>query len=246
MEPHDIDQPAGSVDSKRLFMALVRKSTKPYLVDGWHVGASGLRRRDDTGHWAHFWFSTRSVPRDVKLSLQLSVGTASPYLLRMFNRQRTDRAPSPNFIAVHSQIRSVERGITFEPSGGGDGASLDALGVRALTSRTAPGWLEKRFATLLPVLVALSSDEALLAWLTDDAFPPSSGRLRYAALLAYHLRRDAHMEAILATAEAAKAGEDARSAARGLQVGNRDRQITYPQDWSHARFVRFLYACPRD
>jgi hypothetical protein len=180
------------------------------------------------------------------LSLQLIAGTASPYLLRVFNRQRTDRAPRPNFIAVHSQIRSVERGITFDPNGGADGAPLDALGVRALTSATLSGWLEKRFARLLPELVARSSDAALLAWLTDDAFPPSSGHLRYAALLAYHLRRDAQMEAILVRAEAAKAEEDDRSVARGFQVGNRDRQITYPQDWSHARFVRFLYACPRD
>jgi len=104
--------------------------------------------------------------------------------LRVFIRQRPDRAPHPNFIAVHSQVRSVERGITFEPNGGEDGAPLDALGVRALTSRTMPGRLEQRFATLLPELVVLSSDEALLAWLTDDVPPPSSGGLRYAAMLA--------------------------------------------------------------
>jgi hypothetical protein len=246
MEPDEINQPASSADNKRVFMALVRKAAKPYVTDGWQIGAGGLRRRADTGHWAHFRFSTRSVPRDVKLSLQLSVGTASPYLLRVFNRQRTDRAPYPSFIAVHSQIRSVERGITFEPNGADHEAPLDALGVRALTSATMPGWLEKRFATLLPELVALSSDDALLAWLTDETLPPSSGGLRYAALLAYHLRRDAQLEAILVRADAAKAGEDRRSVARGLPVGNRDRQITYPQDWSHARFVRFLYACPRD
>lgn len=246
MTPDEIDRPADSVDSKRVFMALLRKAAKPYVADGWQIGASGLRRRADTGHWAHFWFSTRSVPRDVKLSLQLSVGTASPYLLRVFNRQGTHRAPHPNFIAAHSRIRSVERGIAFDPDGGEDGAPLDALGVRTLTPVTAPGWLEKRFATLLPELVALSSDGALLAWLTEDALPPSSGSLRYAALLAYHLRRDVQLETILVRAHAARAEEDSRSRASGLQVGNRDRQTTYPPDWSHERFVRFLYACPRD
>jgi hypothetical protein len=247
MESDEINQPGDSVGSKRVFMALVRKAAKPYVADGWQVGGSGLRRRADTGHWAHFWFSTRSVRRNVKLTLQLGVGTASPYLLRVFNRQRTDRVPHPNLIAVHSQIQPVERGITFEPDGGDDGASLDEIvDDRALTSATLPGWLERRFGTLLPELVALSSDEALLAWLTDDALPPSSGRLRYAALLAYHLRRDAQMEAILVRADDAKAGEDSRSVASGFQLGNRDRQITYPQDWSHVRFVRFLHACPRD
>jgi hypothetical protein len=246
MASDEINQPADSGDSKRVFMALVRKAAKPYVADRWQIGASGLRRRADTGHWAHFWFSTRSVPWDPKLALQVSVGTASPYLLRVFNRQRTDRAPHPNFIAVHSQIRSVERGITFEPNGIENDAPVNALGVRALTSGTMPGWLKKRFAMLLPELVALSSDEALLAWLADDALPPSSGGLRYAALVAYHLRRDAHVEALLVRADAAKAEEDSRSVARGFQVRNPDRQITYPQDWSHTRFVRFLHACPRD
>jgi hypothetical protein len=180
----------------------------------------------------------------VKLSRQLSVGTASPYLLRVFNRQQTDRAPQPTFIAVHSRIGPVERGITFEPDGGDDGASLDEIvDGRVLTSPTLPGW---RFGALLPERVALSSDEALLAWLTDEARRPSSGGLRYAALLAYHLRRDAQMEAILVRADAAKAGEDSFLVASGLQLTNRDRQRTYPQDWSHARFVKFLNACPRD
>jgi hypothetical protein len=63
MEPDEMDQPA-AVDSKRVFMSLVRMAAKPHAADGWQIGASGLRRRADTGHWAHFWFSTRSVPQD--------------------------------------------------------------------------------------------------------------------------------------------------------------------------------------
>jgi hypothetical protein len=102
-------------------------------------------------------------------------------------------------------------------------------------------------AALFPQLTALSSDRALLAWLTDAARSPTSADLRYAALLAYHLRLDDEMQSALERAEHAEEVEDGAAAERGIDLSYRsDSQSTYPQDWSHARFVTFLRSCPRD
>jgi hypothetical protein len=234
-------------DYKREFMRIVRAEAEPYSADGWKVGGSGLRRLDATGHWAHFWFySSRGTP---PLTMQATAGTVSPYLLSVFNRQRVDRPPSQNFIAVHSLLMRPVEWLRFTPGLEADDEPIHHPlhpGV-ALTTTTLQQWLRDRFAALLPKLVALSSDEALLAWLSDPARSPTSHDLRYAALLAYHLRRDGELESILQRADEARRTEDIAAVERGINLGYRsDRQATYPQDWSHARFLEYLRACPRD
>jgi hypothetical protein len=231
---------------KHEFMRIVRQEARPFAAAGWRVGGSGLRRQAESGHWAHVWFYSSRFNRP--LALQPVAGTVAPYLLRVFNRQRIDRPPHVNFIAVHSSLRPLERWIEFVPTAEVDTAPLDQTPEqRTLTSVNLPSWLSTRFAALLPRLAALSSDRALLAWLSDEARSPTSAELRYASLLAWHLRLDDEMQTTLARAEQAAGVEDAAAAERGVDRSYRsDRQSTYPQDWSHARFVTFLRGCPRD
>ncbi len=100
---------------------------------------------------------------------------------------------------------------------------------------------------LVPRLTELASDESLLRWLSATEERRRSGDLRYAALLAHHLRRDDHVTALLERAADARAREDRAAEARGVDLSYRsDRQTTYPQDWSPERFERFLRAAPRD
>ncbi len=50
----------------------------------------------------------------------------------------------------------------------------------------------------------------------------------------------AELGALLAAAERAWLAEQERLRAMGLPQVDQDRQTTYPQSWSHRRFVRLL------
>jgi hypothetical protein len=233
-------------DDRRAFMSVVRRTAKPFMGTGWQLGASGLRRQAATEHWAHFWFLGSSFNRP--LVLRPVAGTVSPYLLRTFNRQRTDRPPHANFIAVHSRLGPPERELVFANTTGGVPAEVDRDATRRVIDEGSLAvWLEARLPEFLPRLEALSSDRALLDWLSDSNRDPDTGELRYAALLAHHLRLDDMGESILDRAARAEEIEHAALLERGVSLDyRRDDEETYPQDWSHERFVLFLRSAPRD
>jgi hypothetical protein len=84
-------------------------------------------------------------------------------------------------------------------------------------------------------------------WLSAEEEPRSSPELRYAALLAHHLRKDDQVDRPPARAADVRAREDRAAEKRGVDLSYRsDDQTTYPQDWSPNRFERFLRSAPRD
>lgn len=237
-------------DAKKSIMKLVRQAAKSYAVDGWQVGSSGLRRQDPNGHRAHFWFM--GSQRDYPFGFSPVAGTVCPYLLRIATGLQTEQRLPAAYIAMHSSLQPLERNIFFVVSSA-DVAKRPAgfPDSPVLTPDTAPGWLSGRFADFLPQLVALSSDEALLAWLADTAEDPlparEQSRLRYAALLARHLRRNDEVDELLTRARLATERTVADAERRGLsRTYASDDQDTYPQDWSHEKFCRFLEASPLD
>ena len=245
---------------KKRFLSAVRESAKPYRPT-WRNGASGVVRRFESGYWGHVWFFEHLGPGPMPYyEAGLTAGIVSPYLLRTFNRQDPERPPHRNFIAVHAWLTWDFPVVRFDPSNAVEGARvapdvpfrLDPDPVRGagpveLTTVSAPAWLGDALAVLVPRLTELASDESLLRWLSATEERRRSGDLRYAALLAHHLRRDDQVSALLERAADARAREDRAAEARGVDLSYRsDRQTTYPQDWSPERFERFLRAAPRD
>ena len=237
-------------EAKQSFMKLVRQAAKPFAIDGWQVGSSGLRRQDPNGHWAHFWFMGSQWNHPFELSPV--AGTVCPYLWRIATgKQSGERLPAAA-IAIHSSLQPLESDIYFVVSSADVAKRPSAFpDTPVLTPDTAPGWLSDRFADFLPRLIALSSDEALLRWLADPAEDPlptrEQARLRYAALLARHLRRDDEVGELLARAKLATERTVADAERRGVSLAYQsDDQDTYPQDWSHDRFCKFLEASPVD
>jgi hypothetical protein len=244
---------------KKRFLAAVRESSKPYRP-AWRVGASGLVRRFESGYWGHVWFFEHVRPGEVAYyEAGITAGVVSPYLLRTYNRQDPERPPRRNFIAAHAWLTwdfpvvrfslsdvaaaRVAPDVTFRLDPDPD-RSADPVD---LTTASASGWLVDAFAALVPRLTRLASAESLLRWLSATDEQRRSPDLRYAALLAHHLRRDDDVSALLRRAANARADEDRAAEARGVDLSYRsDRQTTYPQDWSPERFERFLRAAPRD
>jgi hypothetical protein len=244
---------------KKRFLAAVRESAKPYRP-AWRMGASGLVRRFESGYWGHVWFFDHVAPGVVPYyEAGLTTGIVSPYLLRTFNRQDPERAPHRNFIAAHAWLTWDFPVVRYDPS---DTAArgrlapdvtfrLDPDPVRSaspieLAAASALAWVVDVLAVIVPRLTELASDQSLLRWLSATERHRSAD-LRYAALLAHHLRRDDDVSALLRRAADARAREDRAAEARGVDLSYRsDRQATYPQDWSPERFERFLRAAPRD
>jgi hypothetical protein len=244
---------------KKQFLAAVRESARPYRP-AWRVGASGLVRRFDSGYWAHIWFFDRKGPYPVPYyEAGLTAGVVSPYLLRTFNRQDTERAPRRDFIAVHACLTWDAPVVHFDPAATATREAIPPPFVVArepdprdeepvlLTTESAPIWLKDALSVLVPHLTGLVSDEALLEWLAATDETRRAADLRYAALLAHHLRRDDEVTALLGRAAETRVVEDRAAEARGVDLSYRsDRQTTFPQDWSPERFERFLRAAPRD
>jgi hypothetical protein len=105
---------------------------------------------------------------------------------------------------------------------------------------TAATWLDGALAKLAPATLALSSNRAIYEWLSAQ---PGSFSLRYAYLLARHLGLDGDLTALGERARKASDDERRRSQVRDWTWA--DRQTTYPQDWSHERFMRFVESTPR-
>ena len=104
---------------------------------------------------------------------------------------------------------------------------------------TAATWLAGALAKLAAATEALSSSRAIYEWLSmqHGSFP-----LRYAYLLARHLELDRDLASLGERARKAVEAERRRSVRRDWTSA--DRQTTFPQDWSHERFMRFVESTP--
>jgi hypothetical protein len=244
---------------KKQFLAAVAESARPYRP-AWRVGASGLVRRFDSGYWGHVWFFDH-VTADPGPCYQagLTAGVVSPYLLRTFNGRDPERAPTRNFIAVHAWLTWDAPVVRFDPAAEQTSTpAVPAFSAEARHDRrftdlfvelgetNVSAWLAGVFGLLVPRLTEMAQDESLLGWLSEEE-PRSTAELRYAALLAHHLRMDDQVTVLLRRAAEVRGREDRDAEARGVDLSYRsDRQTTYPQDWSPERFERFLRAAPRD
>lgn len=103
----------------------------------------------------------------------------------------------------------------------------------------AAAWLADALAKLAAPTKALSSNQAIYEHLRaqDDSWS-----LRYAYLLARHLGLEHDLTDI--EERARKAVEEERRRSIREDWSSADRQTTYPQDWSHERFMRFVESTP--
>jgi hypothetical protein len=113
----------------------------------------------------------------------------------------------------------------------------------ALSPSTAALWLSDTLSRLAATIDAAVDDLPLRDALLRS-WPSTDVQARFAALLTWHLRRDEELPAIVAVAAERKEAMDAWERAEGLDVADGDRTRDINQ-WSHARFVRFLQRCPR-
>ena len=106
---------------------------------------------------------------------------------------------------------------------------------------TAATWLAGAVAQLAPATEALSSNRAIYEWLSTQH---GSSPLRYAYLLARHLGLDSDLASLGERARKASEEERRRFRSHRDDWTSADRQTTYPQDWSHERFMRFVESTP--
>lgn len=226
---------------RRAFYALVRKAGGRYRSSGWKVGTRRLVFRGVDGNWGHIVFQSDGWRRP--LPVQIFAGNLSPYLLRVYHRVNPDR-PSNDMIAAHIAIlwqyqfgydeASTDRPVRFSL----DERQYADPGI-VLGRSTAADWLDDALAQLVPVVQALCSDRAMRDWLLENRRDRASS-LHLAVLLTRHLGLDNEVPDLLALAERARADEDARAIAMGHKPVRVHRGMSYPQFWTHPRFLRFL------
>ena len=103
---------------------------------------------------------------------------------------------------------------------------------------SAATWLAGALAKLAPATQALSSNRAIYESLSAQK---GSSPLRDAYLLARHLGLDTDLASL--EERARKAFRKERRVSR-RDWSSADHQTTYPQDWSHERFMRFVENTP--
>lgn len=246
LQPRQI--PPEEVRADRALLARhVRAAGRPFRGRGWKVADGGLSRRDEDGAWAQI--AIRTGPGADALDVRLTAGALSAYLMQVVNALDPDRPPPPTFVAAHVQILwDFELG--FGPAWTTPPLPLAlpqppyAQSGIVLGEATAAPWLAHAFDLLAAELEPLCSDLAIRDRLLRVAGARDFIDLRYAALLTRHLGRLDELEEILERARLARQAsmDDLRS--MGLEAKDRDRSTRYPQDWSHARFLKFLDAAP--
>jgi hypothetical protein len=235
------------------FKRIVRDASLVVADEGWVTRGGGIIRHHDNGYWAQVVFFGASRKHD-PLELGLIAGVCSPYLLRVVNKQDPTKPPAASFTAAHASV-VWNMLMTFSETESEFAEPLEIPEVPGerplerltLGPNTAPSWIEDAFLKLTPRVDSLCSDEALRDHILDG--PNGSFSLRYAALLTRRLGEEERLEQVLAMAEAAAHREEERAIREiGHPVGGamRDRQETYPQDWSHERFLRFMAETPTE
>ena len=182
------------------------------------------------------------------LEMGLTAGTCAPYLMRVVNKLDPSKPPTPNFVAAHTQVcwhapvwfaraaRAAPPAFTtpeapFTAPFTGNHYCVDV--------GTAPTWLAGAVAQLAPATEALSSSRAIYEWFSTQH---GSSSLRDAYLLARHLELESDLVSL--EERARKASEAERRSSPRSDWTSADHQTTYPQDWSHERFMRFVESTP--
>jgi len=258
-------------DSDRaLIGSAFRKAARPREQEGWTRTGAGIYHHGSQGHWSRFDIrieSSDSVSPYLKTlasrmgrleqlaaesiaraptSVRLHAGVASPYLLRVVNRLDADRLPRSGY---EHAILLNQVGLRFAQRASSRPRSLSipeaplseseiVLGPMSVTD-----WFRDAVDLLVPRLVELESDQAVLHHLLTNAGPTDDLSLRYAALIARHLGLTNELPAILdRAAEAAGSADAGLLSVHGRQFRNdRDPNMLM---WTHARFMRFLESAP--
>ena len=250
-----------------VFRRLLKEAASAHLEEGWTLRGASLVLHAPDGCWGQIVFSgasreqaeprpwTASQHTDFVaewpiLEMGLTAGTCAPYLMRIVNKLDPSKPPTRNFVAAHTRvcwhvpvwfaqaarvapppIKTPEAPFTAPFAGNQYCIDVD----------TAATWLAGAVAQLAPATEALSSNRAIYEWLSTQH---GSSPLRDAYLLARHLGLERDLA--LLGERARKASEEERRKFRSHRDDwtSADRQITYPQDWSHERFMRFVESTP--
>jgi hypothetical protein len=244
-----------------VFRRLLKEGASAHLPDGWTLRGAGLVLHASDGCWGQIVFSGASreeveprswdAPDDEDfvaewpiLRMSLTAGTCAPCLIRTVNKLDPSKPPTPNFVAAHTRVcwyvpfvlaqaaRPTPQPFEIPTTAStGDRYYIDV--------DTATTWLTRALAKLAPATQALSSNRAIYEWLSAQH---GSFSLRYAYLLARHVGLDSDLAAL--GERARKASEEERRRSQVRDGTSADRQTTYPQDWSHERFMRFVESTP--
>ena len=171
------------------------------------------------------------------LEMSLTAGTCAPYLMQVVNKLDPAKPPPPNFVAAHTSVcwyapLRFARAVQVPPSPFEIPTGHWTDDRYCLDVDTAVPWLAAALAKLASATQALSSNRAIYDRLSAQE---NFFSLRYAYLLARHLGLDGDLGPLEVRARKA-------TPSRGTSA---DRQTTYPQDWSHERFMRFVENTPR-
>ncbi len=244
-----------------VFRRLLREAASAHLKQSWTLRGTGLVLHAPDGCWGQIVFSGSSreqaeprpwtIPehKDVVaewpiLEMGLTAGTCAPYLMRVVNKLDPSKLPPPNFVAAHTQVCwhapvwfAQAARVAPPPFEIPEGILIG--NEYCIDVDTAATWLPGALARLAAATEALSSSRAIYEWLSTQH---GSSPLRDAYLLARHLRLDSDLASLEERARKAVQKERRRSPRRDWTSA--DRQTTYPQDWSHERFMRFVESTP--
>ena len=242
-----------------VFRRLLKEAASAHLEQGWTLRGAGLVLHAPDGCWGQIVFSGASreharrpwttpdytdlVAEWQILAMGLTAGTCSPYLMRVLNKLDPSKPPTPNFVAAHTRV------CWHAPAWFAQAALVvpppfempdEAIGNRyCMDVDTAATWLAGALAELAPATKELSSNRAIYEWLKTQN---GSSPLRDAYLLARHLGLESDLASL--GERARKASEEERRRSQRSDWASADRQTTYPQDWSHERFMRFVESTP--
>lgn len=212
--------------------------------DPWTTTSGGLQLHTGGGMWGQVVLRDPRVHPD-HVTLGIFAGSLHPYLMQVVNKLDPAKPPPPAFVAANGlAVWDLAVGFAGDAASGPPApyddtrpADPDWWHHPILTEATAEAWLADALTRIVPATEVLCTEDGLLAHLGRSS---SSFQLRSAGLLARHLGRDAELAALLAAAERAWLAEQERLREMGLPPVDQDRQTTYPQSWSHRRFLRFL------
>lgn len=244
-----------------VFRRLLKEAASEHLGDDWTLRGAGLVLHAPDGCWGQIVFSGASreeveprpwdAPRDEEfvaarplLRMSLTAGACAPYLMRIVNELDPSKPPTPNFVAAHTRVCwyvpvVLARAARRIPQPFEVHTTALAADPYYIDVDSATVWLAGALAKLAPATQALSSNRAIYEWLRAQR---GSFSLRYAYLLARHLGLERDLA--LLEERARKATEDERGRSGPRDWTSADRQATYPQDWSHERFMRFVNSTP--
>jgi len=238
----------------------LKEAASAHLEQGWTLRGAGLVLHAPDGCWGQIVFSGASREHARRpwttpyytdlgaewpiLAMGLTAGACAPYLMRVVNKLDPSKPPPHHFVAAHTQVcwhapvwfaRAARVAPPpFEITEGALSGNRYCIDVD-----TAAIWLAGALAQLAPATETLSSNRAIYEWLSTQH---GSSPLRDAYLLARHLGLESDLASL--GERARKASEEERRRSQRSDWASADRPTTYPQDWSHQRFMSFVESTP--